>query len=350
MFVPTMADDRWEPDTLFFYFEWDFRFTAVETERYFVVGRDLLPICDETAAPQGSEDVEPSATSSAAQPQPFPHEDVEPSATSEPSAASGYFEPLKQGHFYEIPSRLLSGGRKQPSRFAVDLVRMCNEASRCGKGNIVWLSYQVGHAGSNPSRKTKLSFGTAALAFTRDGAAALQAAFDSGDLVKGHIDLKLKSWLYNHQTAVGAAMVWPPVGATIDHESACDPSKFGEGQRRAPLWETKWVCPGTRQSDDPSQRERWLIAIKDHGPVDYHVKLTVGDDVAFNWRTFFDVTAAADADSEDDWGADWSSNTAKVQVAKTARPPTKRARRELRSSRTTVKHRTRTKARDQVLS
>ena len=64
------------------------------------------------------------------------------------------------GLWYEIPEKATAEEFQNPSRDLTDLVKMCNEAARGERGDILWLSYQCTDANHRDSWKKNLSTAT----------------------------------------------------------------------------------------------------------------------------------------------------------------------------------------------
>ncbi len=205
---------------MFFVFEWDFRFRETDcSQRFFIPGRQLIPLSVDAYA--------------------------EPSA-----AASSGSEPVRaKGIFYEIPVKS-AGCCDIPCQEALDLVRICNAASRNGVGDIVWLGWQASAGDSKAKRNTHVNFGTACVAVTVLGGKTPGAAMADGRMERCHIDVALKNWLLKEARTARGSYIIPPVGGSIDHESACDPDKYGNGKRRKSIWQCGWLAQGTRRSED----------------------------------------------------------------------------------------------------
>lgn len=88
------------------------------------------------------------------------------------------------------------------------------------------------------------------------------AAFHSGEIKRGHIDLVLKVWLPTGNTAerVGACYTFPQMSGYFTHECGCDPLHFGGAQGGRPsAWAKENPASGTRVAADPKQRGKYFI-------------------------------------------------------------------------------------------
>ena len=141
-----------------------------------------------------------------------------------------------------------------------DLLRMTTKCHRENMGNLVWFGWC---SQSNGSAPTWLCHGATGVALTRQGAAAVSAAMESGKVQRGHIDLELLRWLRAPGEAkmAKASYIFPSVGSYFQHPSGCDPRKFGEKQGGRPAgWNLKCASKGTRTiHDEKGQRSKWML-------------------------------------------------------------------------------------------
>mmetsp|Transcript_49192 Transcript_49192/g.136681 ORF Transcript_49192/g.136681 Transcript_49192/m.136681 type:complete len:228 (-) Transcript_49192:147-830(-) len=111
----------------------------------------------------------------------------------------------------------------------IDLVSICNQAaraktdtaSRASLGHCVWLSWnaaEVGQAVGKHFRGHRISYGSQAIAFTKQGAAALHKLMTEDGSSSTHFDLWLK-WVLTDGKFEGASYVVPPVGGYLAHNS-----------------------------------------------------------------------------------------------------------------------------------
>jgi len=196
----------------------------------------------------------------------------------------------------------------KPSRELCDLVRMATAATRAGRGDVVWAGYNITHPGKGKTTKERLSaikFGTTLIMGSTGGAAKLLLRMPPSEEMRnkigkdltfcppeqriemGHWDNKLlKSMMADGGKALGACYIWPPVGNYAGHASAIDARHAGDNIR-APCWEDHWCCPGTRASDDPKNRQKWLCGPTPEGDPQWLAKLNVSDDPALDWKSFW---------------------------------------------------------------
>ena len=107
----------------------------------------------------------------------------------------------------------------------------------------------------------------------------------------GHFDLQLKYLLADNgrcsQNPFAYCYISPPMGNYSTHPSGCDP-KFSEGAGRPSCWQESWCCPGTRRSQDPKIRDKWLCQLTSRGNPDWITKVDVEKDrESLNWKTFW---------------------------------------------------------------
>ena len=270
--LPWMTDPRWEPDTLFLVFEEDFRFGP---------GHDMEPLpAEEAAAPL---------------PGAYRPAESAGSAAAKAEAQSALARRLRAvGVRYEAPARAPRAMFADISRPLSDIVRYVTAAHRAGRGNVVWLSWQPGHAGHRAAHPSRILFGSTLLAVAKTGAATLRRAMDAGEVARGHFDLSLKHWLRRHPAAASACYMWPPMGNYAEHPSGCDPQRFAA--TRPACWAEPWCCPGTRRDEDPKRREKWLCAWTPKGAASWLRDVSnVPGNAEFDWRTWRTAAAAAAA-------------------------------------------------------
>lgn len=110
-------------------------------------------------------------------------------------------------------------------------------------------------------------------------------------MAPGHFDLKLiESLRHDHGEHLRACYLWPPCGGYTVHPSGCDKRLGGPGGRPA-TWDEPWSCPGLRREEDPHDREKWLCGFTKKGAPQWlqKVDLSVGQELA--WRSFWEGPA-----------------------------------------------------------
>jgi hypothetical protein len=266
-----MVNNMWERDTLFLIFEEDFRF-------------------------------EPS--------------DIEPAVSFEPTglvelvgdqstflaAADAEIPGKKQakpvmpgkGRWYEMPTKVTDHSAFVTSQTVLhDIVKYVTLAHRKCVGDMTWMCWQPGQAGSAPKRKGSPSSGSMFLTVSVPGAEILEGAMASGLIPKGHFDCKLLNWVRDlDATALRCCYMLPPMGNYATHESGCDNNYAGTSGGRPSCWKETWCCPGTRISEDPQRRDKWLCVFTSKGPPGWLSKLPnldTMDDKELEWLTYWDV-------------------------------------------------------------
>jgi hypothetical protein len=266
-----MANNMWEPDTLFLLFEEDFRFTSIDIEPQVshkpstlveVVGDHTTFLTSADAENQGADQAK----------RVFPGE----------------------GRWYELPTKETDHDAFAPSKSVLtDIMKYATLAHRAGCGDLIWMTWQPGNAGSNPKRKASPASGSMFIMLTVPGAKVLTDAMASGLLPMGHFDCSLLHWLRDLQlTSMRCSYLLPPMGNYTAHMSGCEKVFTGEASVRPSCWKEKWCCPGTRISEDDQCREKWLCAFTSKGPPGWLCKLQNLDDMHdtdLQWLTFWAV-------------------------------------------------------------
>ncbi len=146
-----MANNMWEPDTLFLLFEEDFRFTSIDIEPQVshkpstlveVVGDHTTFLTSADAENQGADQAK----------RVFPGE----------------------GRWYELPTKETDHDSfATPNLVLNDMVRYATLSHRAGCGDLTWMSWQPGNAGSNPKRKGSPASGSFFIMLSVPGAEVL---------------------------------------------------------------------------------------------------------------------------------------------------------------------------------
>ena len=192
--------------------------------------------------------------------------------------------------WYELPKKGASADYDYIQPEVEDLVRISKKAHSVGRGELVWMCWQPAGAGTKPARVNSISSGLMMVMMTRKGADGLQKLFDGdrewGKFAVNHFDLELKNWLVNGNNAekLGACYLTPPCGNYSTHQSGCDPD-FAVKPRPS-CWNEAWVCRGTRESDDPKHRHKWLVSWTKKGEPIWLTKAGVND-TSPNWTSFW---------------------------------------------------------------
>ena len=191
--------------------------------------------------------------------------------------------------WYQLPTKGAAADYDNISSELADLVRICNVAHRNNRGDLVWLCWQPAGAGAKPARVHSINSGAMLIACTPRGAGVLLRLFegDLGHFPPNHFDVELKNWLTQGDNAelMKACYVTPPVGNYCTHQSGCDPT-YSSGQGRPSCWGERWVCRGTRESQDPQGRHKWLASWTRKGNPVWIGRAGV-DDGTKNWTSFW---------------------------------------------------------------
>jgi hypothetical protein len=265
-----MVSQMWERDTLFLLFEQDFRFTP----------NDIEP--QVSYKPQGLVELVGDPTTFL--------ESAGAEIHGEQHARPGV---PGQGRWYEIPTKEKRAAFSSVSSRLMDIVDYATLAHRASCGDLIWMCWQPGQAGSNPKRKGSPASGGMFIMLTVPGAVVLNSAMESKLLPMGHFDCQLLSWMRDLPlTSLRACYILPPVGNYAAHQSGCEKVFAGEASVRPSCWEEKWCCPGTRMSEDPDNRKKWLCAFTSKGPPGWLCELPNLDnvtDVDLHWLTYWAV-------------------------------------------------------------
>ena len=254
------------PDTLFLYFEYDYRFYARDDLSL----KEWLPFCM-LQAPKGVQDahreeMHGQATSSTAHSaeQGPPTGAMRTEGGRDDDASSSSKRPRRAGTKTDPPAFSESSlhgvsleglerrtGHEMP--FGVDgvapevcdLVALCNAAHTVGRGDMVWLGWNAGFAGEKKKKPTDklFQFGSHCIGFTKRGAKTM---LDIMEVCKPtHIDLFFRDILNEgkNQEKIGASIVHPAVGSY----GAQHVSMNLKGARRAAAWHHSWCQEGTRE-------------------------------------------------------------------------------------------------------
>ena len=238
------------------------------------------------------------------------------------------------GVWYESPKKPSPAEFENPTRDLTDLVKMCNSAARFGRGDILWLSYQVSSADAKLNNRAKPQFGNLAWAMTARGAAAILARFPSGQaasssssapvsppagfepsanpsggpparaqpeqasemigpylvgpvgrrLEDNHWDIAMRKLIEGREGAVmRAGYVSPPIGNFAEHPGSFD--KQYEKKGRPPCWHQTWCCEGTRPEEDRHghYRQRWVCGHTEKGNPEFIGVIQAVDDDSQLW-------------------------------------------------------------------
>ena len=274
-----MQDSRLPPDALFLVFEEDFRWWPDEKEPM----KEALQMPSSSAAEptaaaeQGKKGVGLRPKSSLRPP---------------PRAKGQWWEVKPQGRTYED---LVAGVPQE----VADCVRYSIKASRAGVGELMWMGYNA-----LGKRKSIISTGTQFLMLTKKGGAVMLDAMQKDELERGPIDMTIKAWLLKHehefQRTIGFSYLYPPMGGFKAHESEISiegPQKKPKFQEN--FWTKPTACIGSRRSDDPRNRSKYMCQLTEKGSADYIVDVDVEKEIDdLIWKTFSLVEEASAEEEE----------------------------------------------------
>ena len=139
----------------------------------------------------------------------------------------------------------------------LDVVRICTEAHRHGYGECVWLSWNAAETGSTKRRNLhKIQYGSQAVAFTKAGAERFLSMMEGKK--PEHFDLWLKRMLKEGDPFVPASYVQPPIGGFTTHRS--DNLK---GESRESSWSEPWALEGSGREKQSNGEGRRLLKLRD---------------------------------------------------------------------------------------
>ena len=212
-----------------------------------------------------------------------PSEDATESAGSHGFLLRGT-RPEGRSHF--VPTAGADKVSSDSQNVANDLVSFVTRAARSEHGDIVWMTWQPGQ-GDVKSGVTKIKSGAMLLAFSVKGADVASEAIRTNKITANHFDIELHRFVLEHGSKL-FSYVFPPLGNYSSHVSGCEPEY--RDTARPSCWDTKWVCPGTRRSQDTQKRDKYLAFPKKKGNPDWLSLIDLDkeyDDLA--WKSFWDV-------------------------------------------------------------
>ena len=267
---PYMMDDRHPRDTLFIFFESDFRWRPSDIASPAEWLSHCLKHKDASGKQEGASAgaSRPAVATTAKAPPPMRPQDrpagkaVLPgelkSTGRQPESYLGH-EAGVQGTFQSVHAPVKPGGSfySEVGHELVELVQTASQAHRLGKGEVIWFSYNC-HSRKLKPYQAYPEFGSQGIMFTRTSAESLHAAML--EEAKGsHFDC----WLLKQLTKAGASrparsatstdsvlakacFVRPPAGGYCEHTSLN--IKKGRKVREA-CWTHAWSCNGGSIAD-----------------------------------------------------------------------------------------------------
>ena len=242
---PYMLDERHPQDSVFFFFESDFRFwkrddIGVET---------WLPLCmgQRLQAPAGA-----ASSSSGAAPAQASGGAASSWLAAGSSSAGGAVrppapEPMHSQTNWQFRQTTMSHKHvgQRPSEVSQELAEMVltmNLAARSGCGDVVWFSWNAADPGYKPKRAWHPNHGSQCIGFTTKAARLILQE------MKKEKPQLFDLWLLNKlkwkedllATSMGSAYVYPPIGGYSAHETAI----MKDNAVRESCWDEKWACDG----------------------------------------------------------------------------------------------------------
>jgi len=275
---PYMAMESHLEDTLFIFFESDFRFwesDCISPELWLRLAirsaREPLAsltggLVKEEDVTEEEEEVDEPASSSGARASRLAGPDTLPRPQLRPDADS-------QGRFRGMNAiwKPFAEGYETVTTELVELVQCATRASRLEHGNLIWFAYNCSDEGQKAPHD-KIQFGSQGIMFTRHAAKRLGSKMQG--VTPQHFDLWLKEVLLEQSTLpslspaenIRASYVVPPLGGFQSHHSGCR-GDFGE---RRGLWAEPWSTPGGMR--DHRVSHRWLAKFsRSRNQADYHL-------------------------------------------------------------------------------
>ena len=143
-----------------------------------------------------------------------------------------------------------------------DIAAIARQAARAGVGNIIWAGWQPGGADQEVKFPDRLAFGANFIMVSKSGLLSIGVSMQDPEGLggnRGHWDLDLKHWCGHDRRSSRSCYIFPPIGSFVEHESRCATNEPA-GWVRPTCWTQPWSCPGTRRSEDPQRRQKWLYA------------------------------------------------------------------------------------------
>ena len=274
-----MLDTRHPEDTLFLFFESDFRFYE----------------CDCLDVPTWL----PLAMSASSRRSPSPADPEE----EEPELAPGcrgeaapprrsFAGPVGRYAGAERGARPQTRANYHVSTEIRDLIEIATVAHRSGVGELVWCSWSCACAGKHPKAHTDIPSGMHAVMFTQASARFLLTLMTTQNK-PDHMGKWMLRILKNPVCSLAASYCVPPIGGLAKRSSHM--CRARSAVRPAP-WREPWVHEGTRTSPSASYKNRWLNRFCETG-VQWHTELSIpGHRKELFWATLRPPVAANDDD------------------------------------------------------
>ena len=200
--MPLMSDPRFAPDTLFLVAEEDWRLWKDDCKK----GEKLRPADlpedrqAELSAPTGSQDAYPAVKAF-----------NDPTASSsQPTTGEGELRSWGRG------TKAAAAGVQQISQELLDILHMCNAAHRQGRGDVVWLSYNV-----NGKQSWCPSYGSTLVAVSARGARLMHDNWSAWFKSPMHFDIALREVLMELSAELSASFLRVPLGGWLRRARLC---------------------------------------------------------------------------------------------------------------------------------
>lgn len=167
-----------------------------------------------------------------------------------------------------------------------DLVAFANKAARNRGGDVIWMTWQPGQD-DKVHRVNSIRSGAMLIGLSKTGAINLSMALEMEKITPQHWDIGLLKFVKEYGKD-WFSYITPPVGNYFEHISSCERSYATKP--RPSCWSTRWVCPGTRKSEDPRHRDKYLCFPTEKGDPEWLCKVDL--DVEYEdliWKTCWRV-------------------------------------------------------------
>ena len=281
--IPYCADQRHPMDTLFFIAEEDWRLA----QSHAAPGVDLTGLTDDLhmalETPESLLELEAVRGENRS----FPRWQIPKELTADDQAdppADG--EWIDEGlRFHRRATKPSKGEFTTTTRWLVDMIKICTEASRAGASDLLWMSWlpKASKRVKYPTRYTGL------IALTAEGARKIMLNWDEWFPEPTHWDIALRKALSEKpavRAELSAGYVYPGIGLFCDHPS----SNSKSGEVRQADWTSHHFIQDTRTSKLTAGHHSIAVcAFCRSGPQAFlHPGLTlpdVGPDEDFRWWT-----------------------------------------------------------------
>ena len=152
-----------------------------------------------------------------------------------------------------------------------DIMMMLTLAHRADCGDLVWLSWA-------PKKKSKSqpSHGTTFVSIVPNAARKILSAINDNSFASspGHWDVLLRDWLKLNQETTKSSHCWPSMGSFVTHRSGCEREHDTDAGRPSEFHEN-YNASGTRKSEDPLGRDKYIARFQAKGGAEWKLKVTL---------------------------------------------------------------------------